>query len=77
MSHDKLLDVFWHNVDPTDDGGQLRELQDRGLLQLAGTESPGDRVNPLRYRFYRYGCGRDNRLREVWGKDVLRGIEKK
>lgn len=33
--------------------------------------------DPLRYRFYRFGCGRDNRLREVWGKDALRGIEKK
>ena len=30
--------------------------------------------DPLRYRF---GCGRDNRLREVWGKEALRGIEKK
>lgn len=24
--------------------------------------------NPLRYRFYRSGCGRDARLREVWGE---------
>ena len=23
--------------------------------------------NPLRYRYYRYSCGRDERLREVWG----------
>jgi peptide-methionine (S)-S-oxide reductase len=23
--------------------------------------------NPIRYRFYRSGCGRDNRLREIWG----------
>ena len=23
------------------------------------------------------GCGRDNRFREVWGKEPLRGIEKK
>jgi len=23
--------------------------------------------NPIRYRFYRTGCGRDARLREVWG----------
>ena len=33
--------------------------------------------NPLRYRFYRYGCGRDNRVRELWGKEAHRGIEKK
>ena len=24
--------------------------------------------NPLRYRYYRYRCGRDQRLREVWGE---------
>ena len=24
--------------------------------------------NPLRYRFYRYSCGRDARLEEVWGE---------
>ncbi len=24
--------------------------------------------NPLRYKFYRYSCGRDKRLKEVWGK---------
>ena len=23
--------------------------------------------NPIRYRFYRSGCGRDDRLRELWG----------
>lgn len=25
------------------------------------------RKNPLRYRFYRSNCGRDRRLRELWG----------
>lgn len=24
--------------------------------------------NPLRYRYYRNGCGRDSRLKELWGK---------
>jgi peptide-methionine (S)-S-oxide reductase len=23
--------------------------------------------NPLRYKYYRYGCGRDKRLEAVWG----------
>ncbi|MGE5247440.1 MAG: peptide-methionine (S)-S-oxide reductase, partial [Verrucomicrobiota bacterium] len=23
--------------------------------------------NPFRYRFYRLGCGRDARLKELWG----------
>ena len=26
------------------------------------------RKNPLRYRFYRSGCGRDRRLAEIWGE---------
>jgi len=25
------------------------------------------RNNPIRYKFYRYNCGRDNRLKEIWG----------
>ena len=33
--------------------------------------------DPLRYRFYRFGCGRDNRLRSLWGKEALRGIKEK
>ena len=24
--------------------------------------------NPIRYKFYRFNCGRDKRLKEVWGK---------
>jgi peptide-methionine (S)-S-oxide reductase len=23
--------------------------------------------NPIRYKFYRFNCGRDQRLREIWG----------
>lgn len=33
--------------------------------------------NPLRYRFYRTGCGRDRRLREVWGDPDAPIIPKK
>jgi peptide-methionine (S)-S-oxide reductase len=25
--------------------------------------------NPVRYKYYRYGCGRDKRLDELWGED--------
>lgn len=25
--------------------------------------------NPIRYKYYRYGCGRDKRLRELWGDE--------
>lgn len=26
--------------------------------------------SPLRYKAYRFGCGRDKRLKEIWGKDA-------
>ena len=26
--------------------------------------------NPVRYHFYRFNCGRDQRLKELWGKDA-------
>lgn len=26
--------------------------------------------NPLRYKFYRFNCGRDKRLKEVWGESA-------
>jgi peptide-methionine (S)-S-oxide reductase len=26
--------------------------------------------NPVRYRYYRWGCGRDARLAEIWGKEA-------
>lgn len=32
------------------------------------------RKNPLRYTFYRNACGRDQRVREVWGDQALAGI---
>ena len=32
--------------------------------------------NPLRYKLYRYRCGRDARIEAVWGKDAHRGIAK-
>ena len=27
-------------------------------------------TNPLRYRYYRYNCGRDRRLEQVWGEEA-------
>jgi methionine-S-sulfoxide reductase len=26
--------------------------------------------NPLKYKFYRFNCGRDRRLKEIWGESV-------
>jgi peptide-methionine (S)-S-oxide reductase len=109
VSYDRLLEVFWRNIDPTtlnrqfcDVGAQYRTaifyLDDdqrraaeasRERIE-AGTDLPGAvvtaieplaafypaedyhqdyyRKNPLRYRLYRSGCGRDARLRQLWGE---------
>ncbi|MGZ3647681.1 MAG: peptide-methionine (S)-S-oxide reductase MsrA [Syntrophales bacterium] len=109
ISYSKLLDVFWHNIDPTvkdrqfcDVGAQYRtaiwyynEEQRRlaeesknalekshrfkGPIYTEITKAtqfyPAEdyhqkyyQKNPLRYKFYRYNCGRDQRLKELWGK---------
>lgn len=67
-----------------------RSLQQSGVLgrdivtpvEVAGPFYPAEdyhqdyyRKNPMRYSLYRYGCGRDNRVKELWGKDAYRGIE--
>ena len=30
--------------------------------------------NPIRYRYYRWGCGRNNRVKEIWGEHAYQGI---
>ena len=30
--------------------------------------------NPLRYRFYRWSCGRNQRVEDLWGENAYRGI---
>lgn len=108
ISYEKLLDVFWHNIDPTvkdqqfcDVGSQYRTgifYHDEEQKRLAeasraaleknkpfkgpivtevtrATEFyPAEEYhqdyylkNPVRYKFYRSGCGRDNRLKQLWG----------
>jgi peptide-methionine (S)-S-oxide reductase len=108
VSYEKLLEVFWVNVDPTvkdrqfcDVGSQYRtgifvhdEAQRKAAeasraaiekskpfrepivtpVEKAGRFYPAEdyhqdyyRKNPVRYKFYRTGCGRDARLRELWG----------
>ncbi|WP_319411429.1 peptide-methionine (S)-S-oxide reductase MsrA [uncultured Cohaesibacter sp.] len=32
--------------------------------------------NPLRYSYYRFACGRDARVSDVWGSEAHKGIEK-
>ena len=108
VSYPKLLDVFWHNIDPVavnrqfcDVGDQYRsaifpigpqqqseaESSLRAIqadprfkrpiatrIEPAATFYPAEeyhqayyRKNPLRYKYYRYGCGRDQRLQQIWG----------
>jgi peptide-methionine (S)-S-oxide reductase len=109
ISYADLLDVYWHNIDPTMANGQfcdwgnqyrseifyhtpeqkrLAEQSKAALEELkpfketvvteiskAVTFYPAEdyhqdyyKKNPLRYKFYRYGCGRDQRLEELWGQ---------
>ncbi|MGH7893618.1 MAG: peptide-methionine (S)-S-oxide reductase MsrA [Candidatus Binatia bacterium] len=111
ITYEKLLDVFWHNVDPLtadaqfcDHGRQYRtaifyhdetqkrraEESKRALeaskkfdrpivteIVAAGEFWPAEEYhqryhekNPVRYRYYRWGCGRDKRLQELWGDDA-------
>jgi peptide-methionine (S)-S-oxide reductase len=109
ISYEKLLDVFWHNVDPTDATGQFCDRGDQYRSEIfyhddeqkklaeaskAALEKskpfkepivtkivaatafyPAEdyhqeyyKKNPIRYKFYRYSCGRDKRLEQLWGK---------
>jgi peptide-methionine (S)-S-oxide reductase len=107
VSYKKLLDVFWHNIDPLakdrqfcDHGDQYRSAifyhdeEQRALAEASKAEVekrfeqpiatqivPAGpfykaeeyhqdyyKKNPIRYKFYRYNCGRDARLEELWGK---------
>jgi peptide-methionine (S)-S-oxide reductase len=111
ISYDRLLEVFWRNVDPLDAGGQfcdrgeqyrtaifVHEEEQRRLAEqskqaladskrfdrpivteivAAGPFYPAEEYhqdyyekNPLRYKFYRWNCGRDQRLAQVWGEQV-------
>jgi peptide-methionine (S)-S-oxide reductase len=113
VTYEKLLDVFWHNVDPTNASGQFcdngsqyrtaifvgddaqrkaaeaskKALETSGVLKRpiateilkAGTFWKAEayhqsyyKKNPVRYAFYRSGCGRDARLKELWGDSALR-----
>ena len=108
ISYTRLLDVFWHNIDPTqynrqfcDSGNQYRTaifyhsarqkrlaLASRRSCSIRRASRPAASTprswlrpllccrglspgllqeNPIRYKFYRWNCGRDQRLEKVWG----------
>ena len=68
-----------------------RNLQASGVLkqpivtpiEVAGPFYPAEdyhqdyyKKSTLQYKFYRYRCGRDTRIKELWGKDAHLGITK-
>ena len=107
ISYEKLLEVFWVNIDPLNGKGQFcdfgtqyrtgifyadenqqklaeasREKIIEKLGKLVATEItaaskfyPAEdyhqnyyQVNSVRYNYYRWSCGRDQRLQELWGE---------
>ncbi len=34
------------------------------------------KTNPIRYNYYRYSCGRDQRIKKLWGKEAHSGLQK-
>ena len=106
ITYERLVDAFWHDIDPTQADGQFcdhgpeyhtaifyrdttqhrvaaasrRALERRfgraivtGIAQATEFYPAEDyhqhyyRKNPVRYGMYRVACGRDRRLREIWG----------
>ena len=52
-------------------------------IEDAGTFYPAEdyhqdyyKNNPVRYKFYRYNCGRDQCMEEMWGDQAYKGIIK-
>ncbi len=54
--------------------GQLKSpvateiIKDNGFYRAETYHQDYYKKNPLRYKFYRYNCGRDKRLKELWGE---------
>lgn len=111
VSYEKLLETFWHNVDPLrvnaqfcDVGNQYRtaifyhnaEQKRQADASMKALEESGRfdqpiatqiveagpfyaaedyhqsyyKKNEYRYSFYRWNCGRDQRLKQLWGDEA-------
>jgi peptide-methionine (S)-S-oxide reductase len=109
VSYQELLDLFWRNIDPFDNGGQfcdkgpsyrsaiftgdpdevkLAELSKAAVAERFSDQEVYTEIrkasqfwpveeyhqdyylkNPLRYQYYRWNCGRDQRLSQIWGEE--------
>ena len=108
VSYERLLEVFWRNIDPVDGGGQFCDRgahyssaifvgddRQRALAEAskAALDKSGKLGKPIvtailpaakfyaaedyhqdyyqkssaSYSFYRWNCGRDRRLEQLWG----------
>jgi len=108
ISYEKILDYFWHHIDPTRDDGQFcdrgpqyrpaifykNEKEKEAILKSArhiektktfdaplkvefipqATFWPAEeyhqdyyKKSPIRYKYYRFSCRRDARVKELWG----------
>jgi len=111
ISYERLLEVYWRNVDPFQTDGQFcdrgepyrtaifvhDETQERAarasrqsIIAQGLEDRPIDtriidfeafypaedyhqdyyKNNPVRYKYYRWRCGRDQRLEELWGDEA-------
>jgi peptide-methionine (S)-S-oxide reductase len=108
VTYERLLTIFWHNVDPTDGSGQFcdhgeqyrsaiffhdeaqRRAAEASKQAIAASGRIKDPIvtdilpasqfypaedyhqeyyvkSALHYKFYRFSCGRDRRLAQLWG----------
>lgn len=108
VTYEHLLQVYWHNIDPTSGDGQFcdrgrqyrPEIFYHGAAQKAAAEASKKQVekkfgavpvnitpagtfypaeeyhqdyymkDPDGYHKYRAGCGRDRRLKQLWGDEA-------
>ncbi len=111
ISYARLLDIYWHNIDPVSPNGQFcdfgpqyhtaifylndsqrqQALASKQRLEQSGRFNkpiavqvraaaefyPAEdyhqdfyKKNPVRYNSYRIGCGRDRKLKAIWGEET-------
>jgi peptide-methionine (S)-S-oxide reductase len=46
------------------------QLDPKGFTEAEGYHQNYHNINSIKYSFYRYSCGRDARLKQLWGDDA-------